>query len=146
MRYRHALCLYPYIVDQRPGIGIFPPTGLEYVATALKGHVDRITIIDLRHERALQPIEQLNRFIERQGVDLLCVSIGWHARYNKICERVAKLPPHITTICGGYEATEQVDDILQRCPNMDGVVRGEGEQTVAEIADGKPWDQILGLS
>ena len=35
MKYRHALCLYPYLSDP-VGIGIFPPTGLEYVATALK--------------------------------------------------------------------------------------------------------------
>ena len=47
VRYRHALCLYPYVVDQRPGIGVFPPTGLEYVATALKGHVKRISLVVL---------------------------------------------------------------------------------------------------
>jgi magnesium-protoporphyrin IX monomethyl ester (oxidative) cyclase len=146
MRYRHALCLYPYVVDQRPGIGIFPPTGLEYVATALKGHVDQISLIDLRHERLLQPIERLRDFIHRQGVDLLCINVGWRARYDKICQYVARLPAHITTVVGGHEATEQVEDIFQRCPNVGAVVRGEGEQTIAELADGAPWEGILGLS
>lgn len=145
-RFRHALCLYPYVVDQRPGLGIFPPTGLEYIATALKGHVERITLIDLRHERPLQQPERLNDWIRRQGVDLLCVNIGWHARYAKTCDRVACLPDEITTVVGGHEASEQVEDIFQRCPNVDAVVRGEGEQTIAELADGAAWERILGLS
>lgn len=144
--YQHALCLYPYIVDQRPGVGIFPPTGLEYIATALKGHVGRISLIDLRHERNLQPIEALTEFIERGGVDLLCISIGWRARYERVTRYVAQLPAHVTTVAGGYEATEQVEDIFQRCPNVNGIVRGEGEQTIVELADGVPWERILGLS
>ena len=146
MRYRHALCLYPYVADQRPGIGIFPPTGLEYVATALKGHVDRLTLIDLRHERGLQPVERLGEWIHRHGVDLLGINIGWRARYNEICDYVARLPAHVTTVVGGHEATAQVEDIFRRCPNVDAVVRGEGEQTIAELAEGAPWDGILGLS
>jgi len=39
-----------------------------------------------------------------------------------------------------------VEDIFQRCPNVDAVVRGEGEQTIQELANKRPWDQILGLS
>lgn len=146
LTYQHALCLYPYIVDQRPGVGIFPPTGLEYIATALKGHVGRISLIDLRHERALQPIEALTRLIEREGVDLLCISIGWRARYERVTRYMAQLPATVTTIAGGYEATEQVEDVFQRCPNVDGIVRGEGEQTIVELADGARWENILGLS
>ena len=53
MKYRHALCLYPYLSDP-VGIAIFPPMGLEYVAAALKGHVHRISLVDLRHERRLR--------------------------------------------------------------------------------------------
>jgi radical SAM superfamily enzyme YgiQ (UPF0313 family) len=146
MSYRHALCLYPYIVDQRPGIGIFPPTGLEYIATALKGHVGRVSLIDLRHERPLQRVERISDLIHREGVDLLCINIGWRARYEKICEYVARLPADITTVIGGHEATEQVEDVFRRCPNVDAVVRGEGEQAITELADGVPWEQVLSLS
>lgn len=146
MRYQHALCLYPYLVDQRPGIGIFPPTGLEYVATALKGLVGRISLIDRRKERSFRTIEQLRAFIERENVDLICISIGWRARYDTICTFVAQLPTGIDTIVGGYEATEQVEDIFHRCPNVNGIVRGEGEQTIAAIANGESWDRVTGLS
>lgn len=145
MRYQHALCLYPYVVDQAPGIGIFPPTGLEYVATALKGHVGRVSLIDCRHERRLQSPAKMAEFI-RPGVDLICVSVYWQSWYRRACEFISQLPSDRTIVVGGRQATEKVEDVFERCPNVDAVVRGEGEQTVQELADGRPWDQILGLS
>lgn len=144
--YRHAMCLYPYPSDQRPGIGIFPPTGLEYVATALKDHVDRISLIDLRHEPTFQSVERLGRFVRNEGVDLVCVSLTWKARYRRICQTIAALPPQLTTVVGGHQATDEVEDVLARCPNVDLVVRGEGEETIVEIARRRPWPQILGVS
>ena len=145
MRYRHALCIYPYPVDRSLILAIFPPTGLEYVATALKGHVDRISLVDLRYEQRLQSPQKISEFI-RSGVDLICISVNWKARYLKVCEYISQLPSDRTIVVGGREATENVEDIFQRCPNVDAVVRGEGEQTIQELADGRPWDQILGLS
>ena len=147
-RYRHALCLYPYNSgDRRPykGIDVFPPTGLEYVATALKGHVDQISLVDLRYKRSLQSPRKMSEFIHR-GIDLICISISWRARYKKVCDYISRLPPATTTVVGGREATDNVENVFLRCPNVDVVVRGEGEQTIQELSDGRPWDQILGLS
>jgi len=145
-RYRHALCLYPYYSgDRGTGLDFFPPTGLEYVATALKGHVDQISLVDLRYKRSLLSIRKMSEFIHR-GIDLICVSNSWRAQYEKVCDYISQLPSAPTTVVGGREATENVEDIFLRCPNVDAVVRGEGEQTIQELSDGRPWDQILGLS
>ncbi len=143
--YRHALCLYPYPKDQEPGINLWPPTGLEYIATALKGHVERISLVDLRHERRFHSPRKMAEFI-RSGVDLVCISVYWKARYKQVCEYIRQLPSDRPIIVGGREASDRVDDILARCPNVSAVVRGEGEQTIQEIADARAWDQILGLS
>lgn len=126
-------------------MGVFPPTGLEYVATALKRHVGQISLVDLRYDQPLQSPQKMSEFI-RRGVDLICISVHWKARYRKVCDYISQLPSDRTTVVGGREATENVEDIFQRCPNVDVVVRGEGEQTIQEIADGWPWDKILGLS
>lgn len=145
-RYRHALCIYPYYSgDSGTGMDFFPPTGLEYVATALKGHVDQISLVDLRHKRSLQSPRKMSEFIHC-GIDLICISIGWRAQYKKVCDYISQLPSAPTTVVGGREATDNVEDIFLRCPNVDVVVRGEGEQTIQELSDGRPWDQILGLS
>lgn len=145
MTYRHALCLYPYLKDSSFGFGAFPPTGLEYIATALKDHVGKVSLVDLRHERKLHPIDALRRFIETD-VDLICVSVSWRSRYQRVLELIRRLPADRTIIVGGREATDNVEDILEHCPNVDGVIRGEGELVVQHIADGEPWDQIEGLS
>ncbi|HSW44113.1 MAG TPA: radical SAM protein [Phycisphaerae bacterium] len=139
------MCLYPYPKDQDPGIGIFPPTGLEYVATALKGHVGRISLIDLRHEQRFQSPARMSDFI-RADVDLVCVSVYWKARFRQVCEYIRQLPSDRTIIVGGREASNNTEDILERCGNVNAVVRGEGEQTIQELADGRPWEHILGLS
>jgi radical SAM superfamily enzyme YgiQ (UPF0313 family) len=146
MKYQHALCLYPYVSDQSPGIGIFPPTGLEYIATALRGHVGRISLIDLRHERSLQPLSALNEFIRREKVDLICVSLSWQWKYARLCDYIRQLPADRMIVVGGRQATDNVDDVFAKCPNVRVIVRGEGEETIAEFTDDKPWEQILGLS
>ncbi|HON91603.1 MAG TPA: hypothetical protein PKZ07_08580 [Sedimentisphaerales bacterium] len=32
-------------------MGVFPPTGLEYIAASVKGLVDKITLLDLRYAK-----------------------------------------------------------------------------------------------
>ena len=145
MRYRRALCLYPYPKDQDPGFALFPPTGLEYIATALKGHVERIDLIDLRHERGLQSPRRMSEYI-RAGVDLVCIGVTWKARFAQVCEYIRQLPADPPIVVGGREATDSVEEIFKQCPNVSVVVRGEGEQTIQEIADGRAWEEILGIS
>jgi radical SAM superfamily enzyme YgiQ (UPF0313 family) len=144
-QYRHALCLYPYPTDQEPGINLWPPTGLEYIATALQGHVPRISLIDLRHERNFHAPAKLAAFITA-GVDLVCISVYWKARFDQVCDYIRQLPADRPIIVGGREASDRVEELLTRCPSITAVVRGEGEQTIQELAAGRPYDQILGLS
>jgi anaerobic magnesium-protoporphyrin IX monomethyl ester cyclase len=145
IQYQHVLCLYPYEADQRPGIGIWPPTGLEYIATAIKGRVGNISLIDLRYESRLRKPARMASFI-RSGVDMIFVSVYWKARYAAICEYIRSLPPGVPIVAGGREASDNVEDLLDECPNLCAVVRGEGEHTVQEIVADRPWDQIAGLS
>jgi radical SAM superfamily enzyme YgiQ (UPF0313 family) len=118
---------------------------LEYIATAIQGHVERVSLVDLRHERGFHSPARMAEFI-RSSVDMVCVSIYWKARYRQVCDYIRQLPADPPIIVGGREATDNVEDIFERCPNVSVVVRGEGEQTIQEIADGRPLGQILGLS
>ena len=62
MKYKHALFLNPYIAHKdrtRSIMELFPPTGLEYVAGSAKGHVDKITLLDLRYEEELKDVDKL---------------------------------------------------------------------------------------
>ena len=126
-------------------MGVFPPTGLEYIIASMKGLVGKVTLLDLRYEKAYQDIETLNRFI-RAEVDLLCITIVWQGRFKDVCELIAQLPPEIPTVVGGYKATQEVEYLFERCPNIDMIVRGEGEEIIRQIVSGVPPAEIRGLS
>ncbi len=145
MKYKHALALNPYYGDSTALIGMFPPTGIEYVATSMKDLVGKVTLMDLRHEKEYQNAARLSEFI-RNDVDLLCISIRWDIFFKEICELIRGLPADVTTVVGGYKATEEVEYLLNECPNIDVVVRGEGEMIIREIAKGVPLKDVLGIS
>ena len=146
MRYKHSLFLNPYIEDTTTtAMSLFPPTGLEYVAASAKGLTDKLTLIDLRHEKALQSTDKLMDFIKKE-IDIICVGIMWNKQFEEICELLNLMPDGIPLVVGGYKATEKTEEIFEACPKVDIIVRGEGEETIKEILKGKPLETILGIS
>jgi anaerobic magnesium-protoporphyrin IX monomethyl ester cyclase len=144
-KYNHVLALSPYFGRTTDARGLFPPTGLEYIAASLKGLVGKVTVMDLRQERSYQDPKVLSEFI-RDGVDLLCISVGWRSRFEQICAYVSQLPADVSTIVGGYQATLEVESVFERCPNVDAIVRGEGEEIIKQVVTGIPFEEIRGLS
>jgi len=145
MKYNHALALYPYFRDSTSIVGLFPPTGIEYIATSMKDLVGKVTLLDLRHEKEFQDINNLRDFVKKE-IDLLCISIIWSYGFKEICELISKLPDEIPIIVGGYKATEEVEYLFEKCPNIDVIVRGEGEETIKELVKGVPYKDIPGIS
>jgi radical SAM superfamily enzyme YgiQ (UPF0313 family) len=111
----------------------------------MKDLVEKITFLDLRYDMEYRDIDVLSGFI-REEIDLVCVGIMWDTQFDEICGLIAGLPAGVTTVAGGSKATEEVETLLERCPNIDFVVRGEGEDTIREIIGGIPPRDILGLS
>ena len=145
MKYEHVLALYPYFKDSTATMGVFPPTGLEYIATNIKDLVGKITLIDLRYEKKYQDIKILSDFIKTE-IDLLALSIPWSSKFEKIWDFISKLPPDVTTVVGGNKATDEVEFLFDQCLNIDPIVRGEGEEIIREVVRGIPYKDIEGLS
>ena len=146
MKYKHALFLNPYIESTATSImGLFPPTGLEYVATSAKGLVDKITLLDLRYKKEFCDPDKLIDFIKKE-IDIICVGIGWDRQFKEICGLLNLMPAGIPLVLGGYKATEQVEELFRACPKVDIIVRGEGEEAIKEILKGMPLENILGIS
>ena len=145
IKYKHVLALNPYLGDSTATVGLFPPTGLEYITASMKDLVGKVTFIDLRYEKAYQNPKTLSKFI-RNEIDLLCVSIRWSSQFENVCDFISQLPPEVCTVVGGYKATEEVEYLFKRCPNINLIVRGEGEEIIKEIVMGVPYKDILGLS
>ena len=145
VKYQHVLALNPYFGDSAAARGIFPPTGLEYIVASMKDLVGKVTLLDLRYEPKYQDPEVLGAFI-RSEIDLLCITLGWQSGFRTARDFVAQLPPEITTVVGGYKATLDVEDLLNDCPNIDVIVRGEGEEIIRQVVGGDAWGDIGGLS
>ena len=146
MKYNHVLALNPYFGHGTAAMGIFPPTGLEYIAANMEDLVGRITLVDLRYQPTYQDPAALSDFIKSNGVDLVCVSISWSSQYENVCNFIAQLPADVDTVVGGYKATLEVEDVFKRCPNVDMIVRGEGENIIRQIVNDVSRADILGLS
>jgi anaerobic magnesium-protoporphyrin IX monomethyl ester cyclase len=145
IKYKHALALNPYFRDSTAVMGVFPPTGLEYIAANMKDLVGKVTFLDLRYDQEYQDINVLSRFI-RAEIDLVCISIHWALQFKNICDFISGLPQEVTTVVGGYKATQEVEYLFRHCPNIDLVVRGEGEEIIKQIVTGVPYKDIRGLS
>lgn len=146
MRYKHALFINPYIESGvNSTMKLFPPIGLEYVATSALGLAEKVTMLDLRHEEELSDTGKLLDFIDKNA-DIVCVSIGWDRQYKEICELLNKMPQNLPLVVGGYKATEKVEELFQLCPTIDIIVRGEGEESIRDILNDLPLDAIPGIS
>jgi radical SAM superfamily enzyme YgiQ (UPF0313 family) len=139
MKYKNALCIYPYRQELKT-VSFLPPIGLEYVASAIEDCVETITVIDLRKEE-----EPLGSFIDEK-TDLVLISYNWDVEQEFVQDVINSISEKIAVIVGGRHATEHVDELFQRIPRIDGIVRGDGEDIAREIVLNGISPDIEGLS
>ena len=139
MLYKSALCVYPH-QQGAPEKKYCPPIGLEYIATVLEDLVEKMTLIDMRFE------PNLNDFLLNDKIDLFCLSVNWDYQRNATLNIIDRIPSHIKVVVGGRYATACVEELFAAAPNIDIIVRGDGEEIIRDIALGLPLKDIPGIS
>ena len=137
--FQHVLCVYPYLRELNR-VGFFPPLGLEFIAAAIKPHALAIDIVDMRKESGC------TKDFLRPETDMVCFSINWDRDVEFLRQEILSVGPDIFTVVGGRHATEDPEHWLSSCPNVDVVVRGDGEEIMEDICRGMPLEEIAGLS
>ena len=137
--FRHVLCVYPYR-RELSSAGFFPPLGLECIAAVIEPYASRIDIVDLRKETG-----GTKDFL-REETDLACFSVNWDRDAEFLREQIRSVPPQIFTLVGGRHATEDPEYWLSAFPNVDAVIRGDGEEATEEFCQARALEQIAGLS
>jgi len=139
MIFKNVLCIYPYKQELKT-VAFLPPIGLEYIASSIKGMVDTIKVIDFRYEDM-----PLSSFIDKD-TDLALISCNWDVERDFIKDTINSIPEDITVIVGGRFATENVIELFDAIPRINGIARGDGEEIVKEIVQKGISPDIDGLS
>jgi len=116
------------------------PLGLEYIAAYIEDSVDEVHIVDMEMEQRSFP-----HLLDLYRPDL--VGITMSATEHNEGLRLAEIAKRkgIATVVGGYHPTS-VPDLLLSYPQIDMVVRGEGELTMRELLEKGSPEGVLGVS
>jgi anaerobic magnesium-protoporphyrin IX monomethyl ester cyclase len=110
-----------------------PPLGLLCVAAALEEAGFSVAVADF-YQGGQKPrdVVDLIEMLRPRIVGVSALTSGIHMAY-RVCRHVKSAAPEIHTVIGGPHATALPDEVLSH-PEVDIVVRGEGEQTMVELA------------
>jgi radical SAM superfamily enzyme YgiQ (UPF0313 family) len=116
------------------------PTGLEYIAAYIEDTVDKVNIVDMEMDR-----RKFQDLINLYCPDLVGISLS--ATEHNEGLRLAKIAKKngATTVIGGYHPTS-VPDLMLSYPQIDMVIRGEGELTMRELVEKGTPEDVLGVS
>jgi anaerobic magnesium-protoporphyrin IX monomethyl ester cyclase len=120
------------------------PTALEYIAASVEDLVDEVTILDLEMEK--RPSEEaVKESLLALEPDLVGITMSaTEHREGLEIARWAKGRGAVTVL-GGYHPTAIPDELLAH-PQVDIVVRGEGELTIRELVEKGGPQGVHGLS
>jgi len=116
------------------------PTGLEYIAAYIENTVDQVHIVDMEMDH-----RKFQDLINLYCPDLVGISLS--ATEHNESLRLAKIAKKngVTTVIGGYHPTS-VPDLMLSYPQIDMVIRGEGELTMKELVERGTPENVLGVS
>ncbi len=121
------------LTEKSKVIGSWPPLGILYIAAILKEKGIEVTLLD----QAAQgySLKQTSKWIQKCNPDILgfsaLASSGKTAA--RIAQKAKEANPDIITVFGNYYATFNDKRILAEYPQVDIIVRGEGEETTKEL-------------
>ncbi len=122
-----------------------PPLGLLYVAAYAERQGCKVRVLDVNAERMkFEDVEDAVAHMRPRWVGFTAVT----AQITSTCAIAAMIKrvcPEAKIVVGGVHATALPDVVLQD-PNIDYVIRGEGEIPFYELVSGRPLDEVGGLS
>ena len=136
----------PPVLEKVAHHPLFPPLGLAYMAAILEQNDIEVKIIDspvlgYNHQNIKTELEGFKP--NMVGVGSMTPTIESALK----CAQIAKEAcPDAQVLMGGPHATFADTDILISEKAVDIIVRGEGEETIVELAKNAPLESIKGIS
>lgn len=129
---------------------VSPPLGLAQLAAVLEAAGIEVDIIDCNASGV--GWATLGEAIEYSQANIIGATATTPFFYDalRVMEIVKKLSPEIVTVLGGPHVTFTAEETLSQHPEIDVIVRGEGEQTLLELVrcyeKGNDLSQVKGIA
>lgn len=130
-----------------------PPFGIMQLASYLESRAKNVEIEVLDCQAKGLGWKGLERYIESCKPDVVAPScFATCNAYTAVrtMELAKKVNPDILTVAGGQHFTATADESLRTYPEIDIIIRGEGEQTLVEVVQAwkkkSPFSLIKGIS
>lgn len=148
----------PKFQNRYPSLGNY--VSLQWMALGVLGLADAVRragfearVLHLGLERALNPRFTLARLLRDRPCRLAALSIHFHQQLHdglRAAKAIKAARPELPVVVGGMTANFFAEDILQRFPQVDAVVAGEGElplvRLVQAVRDGRrDWSGVPNL-
>lgn len=93
--------------------------------------------IDIAEYTINQQLEDIMMDLYEREPDVLCLSCYiWNLHYvESLVREIHKVCPDMPIWLGGPEVSYDAEEVLERLPEVTGVMKGEGEQTFAELCN-----------
>jgi radical SAM superfamily enzyme YgiQ (UPF0313 family) len=149
---RRALLIHaPKINDQFGPLGTamsinYMAVGLPALAAALEGSGRPTEILHLGVQRKAEPHFDLAADVAANPPQIVGFSMHWHAQAWDTVEAIRAVrrgAPNAFIVLGGFTASAMHADILATVPEVDGVIRGDGETALLALADALDNDTPL---
>lgn len=125
-----------------------PPIGLALIAAVLEREGYQVTVLDA-NVLGLSPKELAPLVTDADVIGLTAMTPTVSAAISTACH-LKQANPTQTILLGGVHATLLPDETLAKAPELDIIVRGEGEETIIELLQAlekkHPLDNISGIS
>jgi len=119
---------------------LLPPAGLLYIASSLRKANHTVEFLDMDFDCNLQGI--LDSFKpDWIGITSTTPSFPYAMEVVKKLKSMTSVP----IVLGGVHASSLGGRLLEKYKHLDFVVRGEGEQAMVDLVDGKPPASIPGV-
>ncbi len=121
----------PYPIEEYPALA----TGSVCLASALRANGHQVKVLDLLiSEPSQEKVEQAVASLRPELVGITSVTMTFPMAC-RIASWVRNARPEAIIALGGPHVSFLPDRSLRECPSADLVIRGEGEQTILELAD-----------
>lgn len=132
-------------------INISPNLGLAYIAAVLEQDGHEVSVIDavadnLTFDQLIDRVKTIRPDIVGAGGQTP-VSVNSLEIFRRIKREIS---PEIITLAGGPHFSFTAESSLEECPELDIIVRGEGEYTTRDLCrnleDNQPLDSVNGIT